>query len=238
MCSFNKVGKLFLSIALTSASWTAFSQVVLPPVNQQHPQRKASEIFREKSQDLRDYDLNWSEVPLVDSQAFLPEMACDLSKKYFELSARPGFKVPAPVDHFAFPPREGDGYGPNGIMPWPGILGHWQDWNTGVYLQIERVQEHDLDGKVTDYMVLRIHSMCTDELLTESATVMQNNTLNQQLKIPTASYGLRLNASQMTLKVNHFDSLPQNDELQLEFHSVDSFTKEPKRSMIRVFRFL
>jgi hypothetical protein len=226
---------IYLSAAFL-LSFSLISQANADTGRPERPQKKASEIFQDRSADPRDYDLGWSKIPVSEPQVFLPDMSCDLSKKYFELSARPGFKVPTPPEKNDFE-KSPDGYDPKGIMPWPGILGHWQDWNTGVYLEIQRVQETDLDRNIFDYLVVRIYSMCTDELLSESATLIQNSNLNQSLKVPTIPYGLRLNAAQVILKVIRFEAIPQTDELEIELRHVDSFTKEPKRAPIRLYRF-
>lgn len=238
---FNKTGVLCLAIFMASMSLATTSIAHSAPSNGRidHPAKKASEIFQDKSVDLRDYEISWNKIPTSDPQIFLPEMPCDLSKKYFELSSRSGFKAPT------VPPRNPldfdknlDDYDQKGVMPWPGILGHWQDWNSGIYLEIQRVKEIDLDNHINDYMVLKLYSMCTDELLSESATLVQNSTLNQTLKVPTISYGLKLSAGQMNLKVLHFEGIPNIDELEIEIHHVDSFTKDAKRVVLRVFRFL
>ncbi len=182
----------------------------------------------------KDYDLNWNEVPASAAHDFVPAVRCDLAERYHHIVRRPGVRMPVIEDDELLPPSDPDR---QGVLPWPGILGHWQEWNSGLYLNIEKVEEL-VEGQRRDYMIVKLYSMCSDEMLAESSVMVKNPEMNRTLMIPTLSYSLMVNAEQMSMKVRTFINDPRRDNLEIELHYVDPLTKEPKRSVFVLRRFL
>jgi hypothetical protein len=180
----------------------------------------------------KDYDLNWAEIPTSEMRVFIPEMRCNLNLRYHELAKKPGFRLPPSEEVFPGDPK------PTGVLPWPRLQGFWQDWADGIYLSIEQAIEETETGEKKDFMIVKVYSMCTEELLAESSVLIKNPQLNRELRIPTLNYSLLMNVEQTTLKVRDFQDHPPTDEIELELHYVEPLTKEARRSVFRAYRFL